>query len=174
MTKTILYILFILSVVMNVSCDLRSGIAKQNMEKYTSSPTPTISPAVTPTPIPIAEEDIVNVDKNQQGEIVFVNGAGKKTTASCTKFNRLMINGDANVVTVKGVCQQIIVNGDKNEITAEASLAFVLNGTENSVKYSRYANGKHPSVVENRSGNIVEKTSATASAEKPVKSPVKK
>jgi hypothetical protein len=128
------------------------------MEKYTSSPTPPISP--TPTPIPVAEADIANVDEGHTGKIIFVNGAGKKTTVSCPEFNRLMINGDANIVTVKGVCQQIMINGDKNEITADASLAFVLNGTENSVKYSRYANGKHPSVVENKTGNVIEKVSA--------------
>jgi hypothetical protein len=156
--KTFFHICCILSIAIIASCDLRSETAKKDMEKYTSSPTP---PIPTPTTtIPIAPEDVVEVDSTQEGERIFISGHDQKKTANCTKFNRLMVNGDTNVVIIKGACRQIMVNGDKNEVTADASAEFVFNGTGNVVKYSRYPNGKQPTVVENQKGNIIEKISA--------------
>jgi hypothetical protein len=151
-----------LSVAFVASCDFRSGIARENMEKYESTPTPQISP--TPTPVPIDPVDIVKVDEFQEGDVLSVNVPDIKTIRNCTKFNRVTVNGDANIVTITGVCRQIMINGDRNEITLDAALEFVFNGSENKVKYSRYPNGKHPVVIENRTGNIIEKVSAGATS----------
>jgi hypothetical protein len=139
------------------SCDFRSGIAKENMEKYTSNPTPTISP--TPAGTPIALADIVEVDAAQDGDWISVDGYNKKATTSCKKFNRVMVNGDSNMVTVEGACRQIMINGNKNEITADASMEFMLNGIKNIVKYSRFPNGKLPSSIDNGEGNTIERIS---------------
>ena len=73
-----------------------------------------------------------------------------------------MINGDGNVVSINGVCRQVMVNGNANEITADAATEFVFNGSENSLKYARFANGKRPIITENRPGNEIEKIAFTA------------
>lgn len=149
----------VLLIAILAACDLRSGIARDNMEKYTSTPTPSISP--TPTLEPIDPADIVEVDTSQEGTTISINGYGLSKTTACTKFNPVMLNGDTNVVTIKGTCRQVMVNGDKNRIAADAAMEFVINGSENTVSYSRFANGKRPSVIENKTGNTIEKISQT-------------
>lgn len=155
-------ILFTISCVLLIatlaSCDLRSEIAKNNMEKYVATPTPPISP--TPTIEPVDPADVVAVDTSLQGDTISIAGDKQNKTAACTKFNRVAVNGDDSVVTIKGVCRQIMINGDKNKITADAAMEFVLNGSQNTVRYSRFPNGKRPSVIENRAGNIIEKVSS--------------
>ncbi len=37
-------------------------------------------------------------------------------------------------------------------------MEFIFNGAENSLRYSRFANGKLPLVTENQPGNVIEKT----------------
>lgn len=155
--RTLLPIFFMLLIALFASCDVRSEIAKKNMEKYTSTPIPSISP--TPT-APIEPADIVEVDINLQGDPISINGHGQNKTADCTKFNRVMVNGNGSVIMIKGACRQIMINGDGNEITANAAMEFVVNGSENIIRYSRFTNGKRPSVIENRAGNVIEKTSA--------------
>lgn len=157
--KNLLIVSCLLLVAAVASCDLRSGIARQEMEKFSGTPTPSISP--TPTPEPISPADIITVDTSLEGPPVNVDGYKQKKTVACAKYNRVMVNGDDNTVTVKGACSQIMINGDNNQITAEASMAYILNGTENTVKYSKYANGKRPMVTENKPGNKVEKADST-------------
>lgn len=141
------------------SCDLRSGTAKREMEKFTSTPTPPILPA--PTAEPLDPADVVTVDTSQEGPSIALYGEQKKESAACTKFNRVMVNGDDRIITIKGVCRQITINGDRNKVTTDAAMEFVFNGSENTVSYSRFANGKRPVVTENRPGNNVEKTPRT-------------
>lgn len=145
---------------MLLSCDLRSGIAKQEMEKYDMAPSPPMSPK--PTGTPVKPADIVEVDINQEGYTISIDGNNQNKTTACPKFNRLMINGDDSMINVKGVCRQIMINGGRNKITVEAAMEFVFNGSENVVKYSRFPNGKQPSVIQNQSGNITEKIPAEA------------
>lgn len=154
-----LLISIFISMALLASCDLRSGTAKREMEKFTSAPTPPISP--TPEPEPIDPADIVNIDTTQQGPSISIDGYKQKKSANCTKYNRVMVNGDESVITIKGVCRQVMINGDKNEITAEAAMEFVINGSENKVSYSKFANGKRPSIIENKPGNTIEKISPT-------------
>jgi len=142
------------------SCDLRSGIARQEMEKYESAPTPMIAPQ--PAGTPVEPMDIVQVDVTQDGGPISIDGHKQNKTTACTKFNRLKINGDDSVITVKGACRQIMINGDRNNITADAAMEFVLNGSENIVKYSRFTNGKQPSVIDPRGNNVIEKITAQA------------
>ncbi|MEQ1645064.1 MAG: DUF3060 domain-containing protein [Pyrinomonadaceae bacterium] len=156
--KNLLIISCLFLVAAFASCDLRSGIARQEMEKFSGTPTPSIS--ATPTPEPISPADIITVDTSLEGPSVNVDGYEQKKTVACPKYNRVMVNGDDNTVTVKGACSQIMINGDNNQITAEASMAYILNGTENTVKYSKYANGKRPIVTENKPGNKIEKADA--------------
>lgn len=157
--KNALAIACLLLIAVNSSCDLRSETAKREMEKFTSSPTPPISP--TPTLEPIDPADIANVDTSQDGPQISIDGYEQKKSANCTKYNRVMVNGDKSVVTIKGVCRQIMINGDKNQVTAEAAMEYVVNGSENTVGYSKFANGKRPSIVENKPGNTIEKISST-------------
>lgn len=146
-----------------MSCDLRSGTAKEEMEKWESTPSPSIAPSATPTPPNKA--DIAEVDTSVEGDLLSANGKGQNTTTACTKFNRLLVNGDDGVITIKGVCRQIMINGDRNKINADAAMEFVFNGSDNVVNYARFPNGKSPSVIQNRGDNTIEHVSAAAMTE---------
>jgi hypothetical protein len=156
--KILFTILAVISIAMIASCDAQSGIAKKSVEDYQPTPTPSISPA--PTEAPVDPVDVITVDTNLEGEKLTVDGPNEKKTVECTKFNRLTVNSNDNVVTIKGACKQLMINGNRNDVTAEAIVDIVVNGSENNVKYSKYANGKRPIVKENRSGNIIEKIAA--------------
>lgn len=140
------------------ACDMRSETAKHEMEKFSGTPTPTISPL--PTEAPIDPADIVQADVNQQGEPINVSGYEQKKVIACTKLNPVTVNGGSSVVTIKGPCRQITVNGDGNRITADAAMTITLNGDKNTVQYSRYVNGKRPFVTDNAGSNTVEKVAA--------------
>jgi hypothetical protein len=156
--KILFTILAAISIATIASCDAQSGIAKKSVEGYNPTPTPTTSPA--PTEAPVDPADVVTVDLTLQGERLTVDGPNEKKTLDCTKFNRVMVNSNDNVVTIKGACKQLMINGNRNDVTAEAIVDIVVNGSENNIKYSRYANGKRPTVKENRSGNMIEKVAA--------------
>lgn len=153
--KALLIVISLISFAAATSCDMRSGTAKQEMEKFSGTPTPTITPLLTPTPVDPTE--VVQVENTQDGERLTVNGLQQNKTVTCNKFDRVMINGSESTVTINGVCRQIMVNGDGNQITADAAAEIVLNGTSNSLKYSRFVNGKQPLISENQSGNLIEK-----------------
>lgn len=142
------------------ACDVRSGTAKREMEKYTSTPEP--PRLATPEPSPISSGDIVGpIDTTLEGKTISVEGYELKKIISCLTFDRVMINGDKNVLTVKGICKQIMVNGDGNEVKLDAAAEFVLNGSGNSIRYGRYVNGQRPVITENKPGNIIEKVFST-------------
>jgi hypothetical protein len=127
-----------------------------------TTPTPTVTP--TPEATPIDPADVVQVDTTQDGGTLTVNGHSQKQTLTCSKYERVYVNGSGSVATIKGPCRQIMVNGDKNQITTDAVTEFVFNGTDNQVTYSRFVNGKVPSVVENMAGNDVQKVPSTSPA----------
>lgn len=139
------------------SCDLRSGTARKEMEKWEDKPAEPRAPVASASPVD--PTDIVEADVAQQGEPISVIGVKERVNGTCSKFNQLMVNGDDNTVAIKGVCKQIMVNGDRNTITADAAAEFVFNGTENVVTYSRVVNGRWPSMVQNQAGNVIEKVS---------------
>jgi flagellar basal body L-ring protein FlgH len=154
--KFLAFITLVLSfLAMLSSCDVRSETAKKEMEKFSGTPTPVSTPA--PTPPPVDPADVVQVDTSLEGEVLGINGAGQKKSVNCNKYNAVRINGDSNVLKVSGTCRQIMLNGDNNEVTADAAMEFVFNGTGNILKHARYANGKRPSIVQGQQGNTVEK-----------------
>jgi hypothetical protein len=134
---------------------MRSGTAKEEMDKFSGTPTPTITPVATPTPVDPTE--IVQADTSLEGERLTVNGQSQNKNVACTKYDRVMVNGNGSTATITGACRQIMINGDNNQITVDAAAEFVLNGTGNSLKYSRFVNGKQPVIQENQSGNTIEK-----------------
>ena len=153
------FILALVSSAMAVtSCDLRSETAKKDMEKFASTPLPIFSP--TPEPTPVDPADIIKVDTSLEGESIPITGHKKTQTAVCKKYDRVMVNGDEGVITINGACRQIMINGDGNEIKADAATEIVLNGTNNTVTYSRYINGKQPLIAENQLGNVIGKVAA--------------
>ena len=151
--KLLLVVSLIVFAGLVLSCDFRSGIAKEEMEKFSGTPTPSITPTPEQTPIPGSA--IVQADTSLDGPVLTVNDVGQKTL-NCTKYNLVSINVDASVVSIKGVCQKVTVNGDRNQVTAEAAIEFAFNGTGNSVTYSKFANGKQPIVTDNQASNTVD------------------
>ena len=157
--KFSLIILALVSISTVASCEVQSEISKKSVEKYTTTPTPTISP--TPTEVPIDPADVVAVDTAAGGPSIVINTAQDKMNVVCDKWNRLMINGEAKIVTAKGACSQIMLNGNRHEVAAEVVGEIVFNGSENTVRYSRYANGKRPTVTDHKGGNLSEKVAAS-------------
>jgi hypothetical protein len=137
------------------SCEAQSGIARKSVEGFQSTPTPAVSPSPAETPIDPAE--IITAATNAQGETITVNGPKQTKTVTCSKFNRVVVNHTDNVVTIKGACRQIMINGNRNDVTAEAALEIVVNGSENTVRYSYFVNGIRPTITEGASGNTIEK-----------------
>lgn len=141
------------------SCDVQSGITKKSVEKYGPTPTPSISP--TPELPPIDPADVVQVNTSVQGPTISVNDRSEKNRITCDKYNRIMVNSDGAMITIKGACSKVLINGDRNQVTAEAAAEIVFNGSGNTLRYSRYANGKRPLVTDNRGDNVTETISAT-------------
>ena len=148
------------------ACDVQSGMTKKGLEEYNPTPTPKIN---IPTPEPIDPADSIEVDVAQTGPQISINKAEPNKTVNCDKYNRVTINGNEREVTIKGACKQIMINGDRNKVTAHAAAEIVLNGTENTVQYTKYANGKRPVIAENSSPNTVEKIQEPAGNQKPGK-----
>ncbi len=157
--KVLVTIFCLFLVATAAGCDMRSETAKREMDKFNGDPTPTITP--TPTETPIDPADVVQVDVNIEGETLSVNGQDQKKSLNCKKLDRVTVNGDRNVVTIKGPCRQIVMNGDNNQITGDAAIELVFNGANNSVKYSRYVNGKRPIILGEASENTFEKVAAS-------------
>lgn len=141
-------------------CDMRSGTAKEEMEKFSGTPTPALSP--TPPEKPIDPAEVINVDAAVEGDKITINGSAQKKTVACTKLNRVMISGGSSTISITGACGQIMVNGNGNQLTIDAATEIVLNGDKNTVQYSRYVNGKRPVIKDNAGSNTIEKVSFVA------------
>lgn len=157
--KLRLILFLIMSIQMLIACDPQSEFAKKGVEKYGPTPTPSISP--TPVEVPIDPADVVQVDTSTAGPLLLIGRGEKKGDLNCNKFNRVMVNSNGNVLTIKGACSQIMVNGSDNQIKADAVTEIIFNGGGNNLGYSRYANGKRPTVVDNYGGNVSEKIART-------------
>ena len=155
-------IIVLTAMVLLFSFDYRSGTATEEMEKFSGTPTPTITQA--PQETPNGPSEIVQVDTSQDSGALTVTDQTKKPTLTCSKYDRVDVNGSGTTLTINGACRQIQLNGDNNHITADAATVFIFNGTGNQVTYSRFVNGKTPSVVNNQSGNDVQKVPYTSPA----------
>lgn len=143
--------------ILMTGCDVQSGISKKSVEGYTASPTP----ATTRTPEPpIDPADVAAVDTSVEGPKININPTPPVKEVNCAKYNRVHINTDGRELNIKGVCRQIMINGDKNKIAALAFTEIVVNGTENEVRYTKFADGKRPIIANNAGGNTIEKISA--------------
>lgn len=142
-------------------CEVQSGITKKSVEKY--SPTPAPEKTVAAVEEPIDPADIIQADISTQGPHIFISRASDKTTIDCNKYNRVMINRSGLEIKIKGVCSQLMINGDNNQVVAVAFSEIVLNGSANTVEYSKYANGKRPIVTDNIKDNTVSKSDSAGS-----------
>jgi len=149
--------IIVLSSLLALGCDVQSGITKRSVEKFEPTPTPE---KVVVAQEPIDPADVVTVDTTLDGPKINVNPSDTKTTVDCNKYNRVALNGDGKTITVKGICRQIMINGDKNTVTATAFTEIVVNGSENNVTYSKFVNGKRPTITQNATGNNIEKVTA--------------
>src|SRR5688572_4857815 len=156
-----LFVIFtVFLIVLLAGCDVQSGISKKSVEKYAATPTPAKTQEVVEQ---IDPADIVTADTTVDGPPLSINRVTSRPV-DCTKYNRVSVNLDQMQVKVNGVCKQLILNGDRIRVEAAAVSEIVLNGGDNTVKYSKYVNGKKPVVHDNGGGNLVEKGVATEAA----------
>lgn len=151
-------ILFITAVIIFTltACDPQSGMTKKSLEDYTKTPTPT--PARSATPVEVIDPaDVVSVDVAATVPTININRPEQKKKFNCDKYNRVSINADEKDIEITGACKQIMINGDKNKLTVAAVTELVINGHENTVGHTKYANGKKPVVNDAGSGNTVAK-----------------
>ncbi|HEX6279981.1 MAG TPA: DUF3060 domain-containing protein [Pyrinomonadaceae bacterium] len=122
----------------------------------------------TPTPERLAriEEkvdpaDVVQADVSEPGPTLLVSEETDKTNLNCDKYNRAMINSSDNKITITGACSQIMVNGHRNQITAVAAAEITTYGSGNTVEYSKFVNGKKPTITDTSGSNTITKVSST-------------
>lgn len=139
---------------------LLSACGSQPPSANTEPPRPTQTPLVRTTE-QIDPADVVTADSTEPGETLYVNKGPEKVSLKCDKYNRVMINGSENEVAIKGVCSQITINGRMNQVTAVAAAEILAYGTENTVQYSKYANGKKPVITDTSKTNTITKVAAT-------------
>lgn len=142
-----------------ISSILFSACAGEAPTSNSATPRPTQTPLVR-TAEQIDPADVINVDTVEPGETLYVNEGPEKVTLKCDKYNRVMINGSENEVTITGVCSQITINGRMNRVTAVAAAEILAYGAENTVQYSKYANGKKPVVTDTSKTNTITKVAA--------------
>ena len=146
---------------LTASCDFRSGTARKEMEKFSDTPAPEPLPFFSPAASPVDPADVIEVDTSIEGTVVGTNGFDEKKALSCNKFDRVIVNGGRNSLTIKGPCRQIMMNGDGNRIAADAAMDIVFNGSDNSVTYWRVVNGKRPTVTDSQQDNVVKQVAKT-------------
>ena len=144
-------------------CEVQSDIAKKSVEDLKPSPTPA---RVQQTPEPIDPADVATADTTKQGATLFANEDDGKKSLNCKEYNRVMINGSRNEVTITGVCSQIMVNGHENKVAAVAAAEIITYGSSNEVSYSKFANGNRPVINDSAGSNIVEKAAPVEPAPK--------
>ncbi|MBL8125466.1 MAG: DUF3060 domain-containing protein [Pyrinomonadaceae bacterium] len=142
-------------------CEVQSDITKKSLEKFQPTPTPEKVPVVEE---PIDPADVVTADTAVQGPQIFISRATDKKKINCDKYNRVMVNGNDHVVEIKGACSQLMVNGNNNQVTLNAASEIITNGTSNTVQYSKYVNGKKPTITDNSRVNTITKSDTAASA----------
>ena len=141
-------------------CEVQSGITKKSVEGY--QPTPTPSPVATVEEEPIDPADVVQIDTSVEGRSISLDKPGSKLTADCKSYDRVAINTDGQKIEITGACQRVMINGKKNQVEIAAVSVITVNGDENTVSYSKFVNGKRPSVADNGDGNAIEKAVSPA------------
>jgi len=136
-------------------CEVQSDITKKSLEKFQPTPTPE---KVVVVEEPIDPADVATADTSVQGPQIFISRATDKKKINCDKYNRVMVNGNDHVVDIKGACSQVMVNGNNNQVTLNAAGEIITNGTNNSVQYSKYVNGKKPTITDNSRVNTITKS----------------
>lgn len=138
-------------------CQAESETANKSVEELKPSSTPS---RIQQTPESVDPADVVTADTTKQGATLFANEDNGKKTLNCKEYNRVMVNGSGNEVSITGVCSQITVNGHRNKLAAVAAAEIITYGTQNEVTYSKLANGKKPVVTDTSGSNTVTKAAA--------------
>ncbi|MDI1241794.1 MAG: DUF3060 domain-containing protein [bacterium] len=152
--KTFLFTFLAIAIFSATGCEVQSEMAKKSVEKLQPSPTPAI---VKQTAEAIDPADVVNADASEQGPTLFANEDGGKKAINCKEYNRVMVNGSRNEITITGVCSQIMVNGHGNQISALAAVEIITYGRDNQVSYSKFVNGNRPVVKDTAGSNAIAK-----------------
>jgi Protein of unknown function (DUF3060) len=93
-----------------------------------------------------------------------VSGSGLAQTIACGDQD-VVLGGSVNTITLTGACPKIEITGSRNVITVEAVGAIEINGTANSVGWSRSLGGATPRVGTTGLGNRVFRADAPPPAE---------
>lgn len=156
--KVVILILF--AIILNVGCEVQSGITKKSVEEY--QPTPTPSPVATVEEEPIDPADVVQIDTSVEGKSISLDKPGATLTADCKSYDRVAINTDDQKIEITGACQRVMINGKGNQVEIAAVSVITVNGDENAVRYSKFINSKRPTVADNGAGNTIEKAASPA------------
>lgn len=85
----------------------------------------------------------VTIDKNNQ-----------KRTLDCAGGS-VTVDGNGNVLILKGDCSTLKINGNDNTVTAEAVAEIETWGNRNKVTWARGAGGRPPKVSNPGTGNTI-------------------
>lgn len=91
--------------------------------------------------------------KSPTSDIV-ISGHDLRKTVRCNG-DKVVIDANNSVFTLRGQCDEVEVNGAENTITIDVVATIVLNSADNTVWWKKAANGDKPKVIDESSGNKV-------------------
>lgn len=125
------------------------------------------SDRTTPTPERLARveekfdpSDVIEADISDPGPTLLVSEETDRKDLKCDRYNRVMINSSDNKISITGACNQILVNGHRNRVTAAGAVEIIAYGSENTVEYSKYVNGKRPMITDTSGTNTISRSKA--------------
>jgi len=141
-----------------LGCNAESEVSKGNASGNQATPTPErlvrVGDKVDPS-------DVVQAEISEPGPTLLVSEETDKKNLKCDKYNRVMINSSDNKITISGACSQIMVNGHRNQISAVGAAEITTYGSENTVEYSKFVNGKKPVITDTSGSNTINKINSS-------------
>jgi hypothetical protein len=84
-----------------------------------------------------------------------INNSGQSLELACGEGGKVAVNGSTNEITITGNCSKLAVNGSMNDIDVEAVDKIAINGSGNSVGWTRGWKLKAPKVAKRGRNNKV-------------------
>ena len=97
-----------------------------------------------------------------RGKEVLVIKESKNAQVFNAEDQDVTVNGNHNIVTIRGTCHALSISGDGNTVEVAAVASIALSGTGNEVAYGKAVDGEKPQVTDLGKTNKVTHVAAKA------------